>query len=98
MSQPWAFDSREFLRQLAVGKEISFTSVHSLPTNDDMLRDLGNGEIAGVDLSTEVLKNGWAKLKELKRELSEEDSRKKELENEARAAGKGVWNSHGPKV
>jgi endonuclease YncB( thermonuclease family) len=97
-SKPWAFESRELLRQFSVGKEITFTSVHTLPTNDDTLRDIGNGEIGGVDLSTEVLKNGWAKLKELKRELSEEDNRKRELESEARAAGKGIWNSHGPKV
>jgi len=44
------------------------------------------------------LKNGWAKLKEIKREASEEDNKKKDLENEAKAAGKGIWNPHGPKV
>ena len=45
-----------------------------------------------------MLKNGWAKLKELKREPTDEDLRKKDLEAEARSAGKGVWNPHGPKV
>jgi len=83
---------------MSVGKEVSFTSLHSLPSNDENFRDLGNAEIAGVDLATEVLKNGWAKLKEIKREPSEEDSRRKELESEAKAAGKGMWNPHGPKV
>jgi len=83
---------------MSVGKEVSFTSLHSLPSNDEISRDLGNAEIAGIDLATEVLKNGWAKLKEIKREPSEEDSRRKELESEAKAAGKGIWNPHGPKV
>jgi len=51
-----------------------------------------------VDLTSELLKNGWAKLKEIKREPSEEDNRRKDIESEAKAAGKGVWNPHGPKV
>ena len=97
-SKDWAFESREFLRALAVGKPITFTSTHSLPPSDDVPRDIGTAEINGVDLASELLKNGWAKLKELKREPTEEDLRKRELEAEARSAGKGVWNPHGPKV
>ena len=83
---------------LTVGKEISFTSIHSLPSNDDIPRDLGHAEVAGVDLTSELLRNGWAKLKEIKREATEEDNRKKEIENEAKAAGKGIWNPHGQQV
>jgi hypothetical protein len=86
------------LRAFAVGKEISFTSSHSLPTNDDVPRDLGIAEIGGLDLASELLKNGWAKLKEIKREATDEDLKKRELENEAKAAGKGLWNPHGPQV
>ncbi|KAF5370772.1 hypothetical protein D9758_002014 [Tetrapyrgos nigripes] len=98
-SIPWAFESREFLRALAVGKEITFTSIHSLPPNDsDVPRDLGSAEIAGLDLSSEILKNGWGKLKESKRDPTEEDIRRRDLENEAKAAGKGLWNPHGPKA
>ncbi|KAJ3865645.1 hypothetical protein EV359DRAFT_72284 [Lentinula novae-zelandiae] len=94
----WAFESREFLRSLAVGKEISFTSTHSLPPNEDVPRDLGSAEIGGLDLASEILKNGWGKIKESKRDPTEEDLRKRELENEAKAAGLGVWNPHGPKA
>ncbi|KAF5393303.1 hypothetical protein D9757_000664 [Collybiopsis confluens] len=96
--EPWAFESREFLRALAVGKEVSFISTHSLPTNDDVPRDLGSAEIGGLDLTTEILKNGWAKTKESKREPTEEDFRKRDLENEAKSAGLGMWNPHGPKA
>lgn len=45
-----------------------------------------------------MLKSGWAKLKELKRDATEDDSKKKEAEAEAKAGGKGLWNPHGQKV
>ncbi|KAJ6593999.1 hypothetical protein B0H19DRAFT_1246717 [Mycena capillaripes] len=95
--EPWAYESREFLRALAVGKEISFVSTHSLP-NDEVTRDFGTAEIAGHDLTSELLRNGWAKLKDIKREPTDEDLRKRELENEAKSAGKGLWNPHGPQA
>jgi staphylococcal nuclease domain-containing protein 1 len=96
--QPWAFESRDFLRAMAVGKEISFTSTHSFPSNDDVTRDFGTAEIGGVDVASEMLKNGWAKVKESKRDPTEDDIRKRDIEAEAKAAGKGLWNSHGPQV
>ncbi|TFL04337.1 transcription factor [Pterulicium gracile] len=96
--EPWAFESREFLRAQVVGKEVSFTSTHSLPSNDDSVRDLGNAELGGHDLSTEMLKAGWAKIKEFKREPTEDDNRRKDVEAEARGAGKGIWNPHGPQA
>ena len=83
---------------MSVGKESSFTSLHWLPLNDENSRDLGNAKIAGIDLATEILKSRWGKLKEIRREPSEENSRRKELETEAKATGKGIWNRHGPKV
>ena len=83
---------------MTVGKEISFASSHSLPTNDDIPRDLGTAEIGDLDVASELLKNGWAKIKDLKREPNEEDLRKKDMENEAKTAGKGLWNPHGPQV
>ena len=73
-------------------------STHSLPPNDEVPRDFGTAEIGGHDLASELLKNGWAKVKELKRDPTDEDTRKRELENEAKAAGKGLWNPHGPQV
>jgi staphylococcal nuclease domain-containing protein 1 len=82
---------------LSVGKEITFSTSHALPPgNDDTQRDIGTAQINGVDLATELLKNGWAKTKESKREPSEEDNKRKALESEAKTAGKGLWNSNGP--
>ncbi|EMD37728.1 hypothetical protein CERSUDRAFT_154557 [Gelatoporia subvermispora B] len=96
--EPWAFESREFLRTLAVGKPVTFNVIHSLPTNDDVPRDIGTAELNGQDLASELLRNGWAKLKDLKRDPTEEDLRRKDLENEAKASGRGVWNPHGPQA
>ena len=81
-----------------MGKEISFTSTHSLPPNDDVSRDFGTAEVGGLDVGSELLRNGWAKIKEFKRDPTEEDLKKKDLEAEAKGAGKGLWNPHGPQV
>lgn len=83
---------------MTVGKPVSFTSTHSLPPNDDITRDIGIAEVAGLDVTSELLKNGWAKVKDLKREPTEDDTRKHDLEAEAKAAGLGLWNPHGPQV
>lgn len=83
---------------MTVGKPVSFTSSHSLPSNDDITRDLGTAEIGGLDLTSELLKNGWAKVKDLKRDPTDDDTRKRDLEAEAKAAGLGIWNPHGPQV
>lgn len=83
---------------MAVGKEISFVSTHSLPPNEDILRDLGSAEIGGLDLASEILKSGWGKTKESKRDPTDEDVRKRDLESEAKSAGLGIWNPHGPQV
>ena len=69
-----------------------------MPSTDGQPRDFGNATIGGVDLATELLKSGWAKAKELKRDPTEEDTKRKDLENEARSASKGMWNPSGPKV
>ncbi|KAG9014511.1 hypothetical protein FRB93_013636 [Tulasnella sp. JGI-2019a] len=94
--EPFAFESREFLRSHAVGKEVSFTSTHSLPITDGVPRDIGAAQIGGQDIATELLKNGWAKLKEIKREATDEDIQRRTIEADAKNAGRGQWNPDGP--
>ena len=96
--KPWAFESREFLRALAVGKPVTFTVTHSLPPNEDVPRDIGTAQIGDMDLASELIRNGWAKIKDMKREPTEDDLRKRDLEKEASTQGKGLWNPHGPKA
>ncbi|KAG8759264.1 hypothetical protein FRC14_006340 [Serendipita sp. 396] len=98
--EAWAFDCRENLRKMLVGKEVSFTPTHALPpsnTDADVQRDVGTVEYNGVDLATDLLRSGWARTKELsKREPTEEDSKRREVENEAKQAGRGIWRPEGP--
>lgn len=100
--QPWAYECRENLRALLVGKEVTFVATHQLPpstTDPGVQRDFGNVEFNGVDLATDLLRTGWAKVKEGKKgELGEEDLRKKDLEAEAKSAGRGIWKAEGPTV
>lgn len=51
-----------------------------------------------MDITNELLKAGWVKLKDMKREPNETDLKRREVETEARNAHKGIWNPHGPKV
>ena len=81
-----------------MGKEVTFASTHSISSSADNTRDIGTAEINGLDVSVEILKNGWAKLKELKRDPTEEDVKKREAETEAKSGGKGIWDLHGPQV
>ncbi|KAF8678179.1 Tudor domain [Rhizoctonia solani] len=96
--EPWAFECREFLRQFAVGKPITFTKTHSLPPKDGIESDFGHAEIGGKDVATEVLRAGFARCKELKREPTEDDNRRKDIEAEARNSMVGMWNPQGPKA
>jgi hypothetical protein len=45
-----------------------------------------------------MLKNGWAKCVERKRDPTEEDQKKKDIEADAKNQGKGIWNPHGPQA
>lgn len=69
-----------------------------MPSNDDTIREIGSAECQGVDITNELLKAGWVKLKDMKREPNETDLKRREVETEARNAHKGIWNPHGPKV
>ncbi|KAG8990818.1 hypothetical protein FRB90_001602 [Tulasnella sp. 427] len=93
--EPFAFESREYLRALTVGKEITFESTYSVPSNDGVPRDVGIATLNGQDLTNEILKNGWAKLKENKREATDEDIQRRAIEADAKANSRGIWNADG---
>lgn len=68
---------------------------HSLPPNEDVPRDIGTAQIGDVDLASELILHGWAKVKDMKREPTDDDLHKRDLENEAKSQNKGIWNPHG---
>lgn len=81
-----------------IGKDVTFDSTHSISSSPENTRDIGTAEINGLDVTMEILKNGWAKLKDLKRDPTEEDVKRREAEAEAKNGEKGIWNPNGPQV
>lgn len=98
--QDFAFEAREYLRVLLVGKEVKFSISHTVQTTTPPLEfgvvfaQTANGV---VDVGLEVVKAGWAKLREGGNKSDDEESGRKQLlkeaEAEAMAAGKGVWGT-----
>ncbi|KAJ3083740.1 nuclease domain-containing protein [Quaeritorhiza haematococci] len=100
--EAFAFEAREFLRKLLVGKEVAFKVEYTTTTNQ---RDFGVLTLppgGGVDGETNVtrllIKEGWAKVKQPdgKRQASEEQIALTELEQSAQAAKKGLWAETAP--
>ncbi|KAL8926180.1 MAG: hypothetical protein Q9208_003083 [Pyrenodesmia sp. 3 TL-2023] len=98
--QPFAFQSRDFLRRLTVGKVIQFNVLYSIPTGTK--KDYGNVILQGGERLPEAcVAEGWVKLRDdsRRKDLSEEsESLLKTLElqqSKAKADGKGIWAGHG---
>ncbi|KAK7970402.1 hypothetical protein PG988_009475 [Apiospora saccharicola] len=91
--EPFAFQSREYLRALILGKPAKCTVIYSVPSG----REYGTVELQdGTQLPDELVKAGWVKVREDagRKEESEEILDRLEtlrnLESQARNAGKGL--------
>jgi len=84
--EPLAFDAREFLRKQLIGKKVKFSVEY---TNPKTGRDYGTVWFNGKNMGEELLRAGFATLKERK---SEEESYKslEAAQNEAREGKVGV--------
>ncbi|RYO75421.1 hypothetical protein DL764_010469 [Monosporascus ibericus] len=96
--EPFAFQSREFLRRLVVGKAVRCTVLYTVPSG----REYGAAELRdGPQLPDECLKTGWLKVREDagRKEESEDVLQRLEtlrsLEAQARSEGKGLWEGVG---
>ncbi|XXQ34247.1 Staphylococcal nuclease like protein [Plasmodiophora brassicae] len=90
VDEPFAWEAKEYLRRLVIGKRVKFAVTY---THAESQRDYGTAELEGVgDLSENLVKNGWARVKPAKEGMKP----KPELEPliaaqaEAEAAHKGV--------
>ncbi|KAJ9060508.1 hypothetical protein DSO57_1030164 [Entomophthora muscae] len=90
-SQPFAFESREFLRRLLVGKEVGFTIHHSTPSG----REYGSVVVEGKDVVELCVGEGWCTVREENR-YSDEDAEMveelKALQSKAKDEEKGIWS------
>ncbi|KAI1768179.1 hypothetical protein GGR53DRAFT_462704 [Hypoxylon sp. FL1150] len=97
--EPFAFQSRDYLRSLAVGKVVQCTILYTIPTSG---KDYGIAQFKdGTQLPDELVKAGWLKVREDagRKEESEEVLQRLEtlrsLEASAKADGKGLWEGVG---
>jgi staphylococcal nuclease domain-containing protein 1 len=94
--EPFAFQSREYLRNLVVGKPVQFTVLYTIPTTG---REFGTAQLKdGTLLPDELIKAGWLKVredagrKEESEELLERLETLRSLESEAKSNSKGLWS------
>ena len=88
----------EILRKLVVGKEVNFKISYSTSGNLEFGELFLNSPNGPVDVAEQLLKSGWAKLKEARKNDDGEDERRLKLkqdEDEAREAGLGLWGQKG---
>ncbi|KFH42056.1 hypothetical protein ACRE_072360 [Hapsidospora chrysogenum ATCC 11550] len=97
--EPFAFQSREYLRNLVVGKPVQCTVLYTIPTSG---REFGTAKLKdGTDLPDEQVKAGWLKVredagrKEESDEVLERLEKLRTLENAAKSEGKGLWEGVG---
>lgn len=91
--EPWAWESREFLRQLLVGKPIIATVSYQVPSG----REYGHVLIGSTDpekaenVSVKLVAEGLAKVRD-----NCNDAALNEAQEAAKSAGKGVWSTEPP--
>lgn len=109
--EPWAFESRDYLRALTVGKEVSFTVSYTIPTSNlefgIVYAHSPDADGDDLDVAAELVRAGWAKVRDApRRDQAGDDqdsnataSRRaylRDLEEEARVTGRGLHSSDRP--
>ncbi|EWC44535.1 hypothetical protein DRE_06707 [Drechslerella stenobrocha 248] len=94
--EPFAFNSREFLRRNLVGREVNFSVLYTVPTSS---REYGVAIVPnGPSVVEYAVAEGWVKLREDagKREESSDHGeaveKLKALESNAKLEYKGMWS------
>ncbi|XP_075064620.1 staphylococcal nuclease domain-containing protein 1 isoform X2 [Mixophyes fleayi] len=90
--EPWAFPAREFLRRKLIGKEICFTVEYKTPQGREYGMVYLGKDTSGENIAESLVAEGLASRREGVRATTPEQSRLVEIEEQARAAKKGVWS------
>ena len=94
-----AFQARELLRRTLVGKQITFTIAYTIPQSQ---RQYGAVKVAGQDISSTLLQEGWAKVRDEAGKKDDSDQSLLELyrsqEALARSEAKGLWATDSPLI
>lgn len=93
--QPFAFQSREFIRELVLGKVIQFQVLYAVPSTK---REYGRVKLPnGPELPDLVIKEGWAKVREDAGKKEDDETALayldtlRSLESEAKSNNLGLW-------
>ncbi|XP_028770468.1 ribonuclease TUDOR 1 [Neltuma alba] len=92
VDEPFAWESREFLRKLCIGKEVTFRVDYNVPTIN---RDFGTVFLGDKNVAMLVVGGGWAKVREQgqqKAEVSPYLTELLRLEEHAKQEGLGRWS------
>ncbi|KIV91408.1 hypothetical protein PV10_05951 [Exophiala mesophila] len=97
--EPFAFQSREFIRELVLGKVIQFQVLYAVPSTK---REYGRVKLPnGPELPDLVVKQGWAKVREDAGKKEDDESALayldslRSLESEAKSNNLGLWAKGG---
>lgn len=89
------YTAKEYLRQLAIGKEIKFRVLFKLPTSGKEFGDISSPVFSS--LTAHLLEKGMVKLKDHVRGETEAEEQHletlKEAQERGRLAGAGVWSA-----
>nr|GEX15747.1 ribonuclease TUDOR 1-like [Tanacetum cinerariifolium] len=87
---PFAWDSREYLRKLCIGKDVVFRTEYTIP---NFSREFCSVFVGSTNVGKEVVSHGWAKVKDAKGETTPEHAELLNLVEQAKTQGVGVWNT-----
>jgi len=92
VDEPFAWDSREYLRKLCIGKEVTFKVDYTVPS---IGREFGSVFLGDKNVALLVVSGGWAKVREQGQQKGEASpflSELMRLEEQAKEQGLGRWN------
>jgi staphylococcal nuclease domain-containing protein 1 len=89
--EPFAWESREFLRKLLIGKEIQFVVDHKTPAGREygvIWINKGGDKVNVIEM---IVNEGLVEVRQSNVKPSEELTKLVQLENDAKVQGKGKW-------
>ncbi|EOR02095.1 nuclease domain-containing protein 1 [Wallemia ichthyophaga EXF-994] len=87
--EPFAFEARQFVIDVAVGKVVDFRLTSDSPRFG--IVSLPQGEYSTQDLSTHILRNGWAKLRQ-----NNPHAALNVIQEHSKQKQRGVWGARQP--
>ncbi|KAI4384672.1 hypothetical protein MLD38_002791 [Melastoma candidum] len=94
IDEPFAWDSREYLRKLCIGKEVTFKVDYAVPS---IGREFGSVFLGDKNVALLVVSEGWAKVREYGQQKGDASPFLTELirlEEQAKQEGLGRWSKN----